>query len=88
MTRSLVWIQSARGDGHKKVAADAREPRTGSVEAEHPHQRIPLSRKDITSQPHDMLSITLYAVMSMTRNLPWRRSLRIFYDVDHSLTML
>jgi hypothetical protein len=44
MTRSLVWIQSARGDGHEEVVADAREPWTGSVEAEHPHQRIPLNR--------------------------------------------
>jgi hypothetical protein len=41
MTRSLVWIQSARGDGHEEAAADAREPRTGSVEAEHAHPADP-----------------------------------------------
>jgi hypothetical protein len=38
MTRSLVWIQSARGDGHDEVVADAQEPWTGSVEAEHRHE--------------------------------------------------
>jgi hypothetical protein len=62
MTRSLVWIQSARGDGHEEVAADAWETWTGPVEAEHRHERIPLSREDIPSQQ----SLTLHATSMAT----------------------